>query len=273
MTAGPGHALARGMDNHLTRREEEQLFAEYRRTHDKKLEARLLQSQLGLVGRLTQHYLLKGIDERDLFQEGCIGLLEAIRRFDPSHGTRLSTYAAHWIRAYVFRYTLANYRLVRLGTTERQRRVFFRISALRARLEAAGLEPTPERLASILGVDRKSVVETESRMGARDLSLEAPEHSDGDRTRMATMAAHDLPADEALAAEELGEILRSERDRYRDELSDRRRELFDARWMEEAPPTLKAMADRFGVSRERTRQLEQKMLHELGDRVRARVAA
>jgi RNA polymerase sigma-32 factor len=87
------------------------------------------------------------------------------------------------------------------------------------------------------------------------------------------MAAGDLPADEALAADELGEILRSERDRYRDELCDRRRRLFDARWIEESPPTLKTMGERLGVSRERTRQLEQKMLNELGDRVRARLAA
>ncbi len=261
------------MDTFLSRQEEHRLFEEYRRTGDKKIEARLLQSQLALVGRLTQLYQLKGIDRRDLFQEGAIGLLQAIRRFDPSRGVRLSTYAAHWIRAYEFRYTLANYRLVRIGTTQVQRRIFFRLATLRARLTAAGIEPTAERLASLLGVDAASVVETESRLDARDLSLDAPLHSDGDTTRISRMATADAPVDERLADYELAAILRFERDRYRNSLDARRRTLFDARWVAEPAPTLKTMGDRLGVSRERARQLEQKMLGELGDRVRSKAAA
>jgi RNA polymerase sigma-32 factor len=261
------------MDTHLTREEEQRLFEEYRRTGDKKIETRLVESQLGLVGRLAQVYLLKGIDPHDLFQEGAIGLLEAVRRFDPSRGTRLSTYASHWIRAYVFRYTLANYRLVRLGTTERQRRVFYRISALRARLVAAGLEPTPARLAGLLGVDAQTVSETEARMDARDLSLDAPEHTDSDRTGLSRLATSERPADDAIAEQEIAAILRFERDRYRGSLSGRQRELFDARWLQESPPTLKTMGDRLGISRERARQIERKMLNELGTRVRAKVAA
>ena len=261
------------MDDHLTREEEGRLFAEYRRTHDQKIEARLLRSQLGLVGRLTQLYLLPGIDRRDLFQEGSIGLLEAIRRFDPSRGTRLSTYAAHWIRAFEFRHTLANYRLVRFGTTERQRRIFFRISGVRARLIAAGVEPTPQRLAAMMDVDWQSVVETQARMDARDLSIDAPAHGDSDHARVSSMPAAELPADDALADHEVDEILRFERDRYRDSLSGRRRELFDARWMVDSPQSLRKMGERLGVSRERARQLEQRMLGELGGRIRARIAA
>ena len=261
------------MDTFVTREEEQRLFTEYRRTGDKKIEARLLQSQLALVGRLTQLYLLTGIDQRDLFQEGAIGLLQAIRRFDPTRGTRLSTYAAHWIRAYEFRYLMANYRLVRIGTTERQRRIFFRLSSLRARLSSAGIEPTASRLATMLGVDAKTVVETEARMDARDLSLDAPEHSYGDRTRLARFATAEPAADDALADEEIAAILRFERERFRDSLDERRRKLFDARWVDPSPPTLKAMGDRLGISRERVRQIEQRMLHDLGERVRAKVAA
>lgn len=259
--------------DYLTRQEEQDLFAEYRRTGDPKLEARLLRSQLALVGRLTQLYLLSGIDPHDLFQEGAIGLLHAIRRFDPARGVRLSTYAAHWIRAFEFRYSLANYRLVRIGTTERQRRIFFRVSALRARLTAAGLEPTAERLAGILGVRAADVVETESRMDARDLSLDAPERTDADRTRMDRMATSDRRADDALADDEIAAIVRFERDRYRHTLDARRRHMFDARFVEEAAPTLQELGAQFGVSRERARQIERKMLDELRDRVAPRVAA
>ena len=257
---------------HLTRREEQALFAEYARTRDPKLEALLVESQLGLVGQMARAHQLRGIDKRDLFQEGAVGLLYAIRRFDPARGVRLSTYAAHWIRAFQFRYLLTNYRLVRVGTTDAQRRIFFRLAALRGRLTAAGIEPTPERIAGMLGVDVATVRTTQARMDARDLSLDAPA-SDGETARVDMMAAATVPADEALADEELAGIVRVERDRYRQSLSPRRRQLFDARWVGDDRPTLKEMGDRLGVSRERARQLEQKMLAELGDRVRSRLAA
>lgn len=257
---------------HLTRREEQELFADYARSGDRKIEARLVESQLGLVGQMARAHHLKGVDRRDLFQEGALGLVYAIRRFDPSRGVRLSTYAAHWIRAFQFRFLLANYRLVRVGTTDAQRRIFFRLAALRARLSAAGIEATPERVAGILGVDTRTVQTTQARLDAGDLSLDAPA-PDGETARVARMAASGLPADEALADDELAGIVRVERDRYRQSLSPRRRQLFDARWVGDERPTLKEMGERLGVSRERARQLEQKMLSELGDRVRSRLAA
>ena len=257
---------------HLTRREEQQLFAEYARTGDRKIEARLVESQLGLVGQMAHAHQLRGVDRRDLFQEGAVGLLYAIRRFDPERGVRLSTYAAHWIRAFQFRYLLANHRLVRIGTTDAQRRIFFRLSALRARLSAAGIEPTPERIAAILGVDAGTVQTTQARLDGRDLSLDAPAPA-RERARLDGMAASLVPADEVLADDELVGIVRVERDCYRGSLSPRRRQLFDARWMGDVRPTLKEMGDRLGVSRERARQLEQKMIAELRDRVRDRLAA
>jgi RNA polymerase sigma-32 factor len=185
----------------------------------------------------------------------------------------LSTYAVHWIRACEFRYTIANFRLVRVGTTQAQRRVFFRVAALRARLSAAGLEPTAERLASMLGVDTACVAETAARLGAGEVSLNAPVRDDSDRTRLDALAAAQAPADEALGDEELAAILRGERDRFRASLSDRRRALFDARWLDDDAPTLKEMGDRMGVSRERARQLEQRMLEDLAERVREKLAA
>jgi RNA polymerase sigma-32 factor len=260
------------MSPHLTRAEEQRLFAEYARSRDRKLEQRLMESQLGLVGRMAHAHRLRGIDWRDLFQEGCIGLLHAIRRFDPSRGVRLSTYAAHWIRAYQFRFLLANYRLVRLGRSQAERRIFFRLAAIEARLTARGEEPTAERIAGILGVDARTTQSMQSRLEARELSLDAKGRG-SDKSVVDRMAADALPADEALAQHERCEIVRAERDRYRPTLPARRRALFDARWLDDVSPTLREMGERLGVSRERARQIEQKMLSELGERVRDRLAA
>jgi RNA polymerase sigma-32 factor len=259
--------------SHLSRKEERALFARYQRTHDPGLEARLVQSLLGLVGQMARAYAVEGIDPRDLAQEGALGLVQAVRRFDPSRGLRLSTYAAFWIRAYQYRHLLANHRLVRVGTTQAQRRIFFRIRALRARLLAAGLEPTAERMASLMGVSAQAVRELEPRMDARELSLDAPHHDGADEARLARLAASEEPCDERAAALQLEAIVRQEREVYRATLNARRRELFDARWLSEEPPTLQQLGERFGITRERVRQLERQMLAELGERVRARLSA
>lgn len=259
------------MTDHLTRDAEQRLIEEYVRTQAPTIEDKLLRSQLGLVWRLARQHRARGIDLEDLVQEGAVGLLLAIRRFDPSRGVRLSTYAAWWIRAYQWRFLVQNHRLVRIGTTQEQRLIFFRLGALRARLEATGLEPTAERIAALLGVDAGVVREMEPRLRAGEQSLDAPAH-EGGRDRLDELPAGGIPADELAAARELDGIVGRERDLFRDTLDDRRRTLFDARWLAAEQPTLSEMGDRFGVSRERARQLEQGMLHQLRARIDDRLA-
>lgn len=257
---------------YLTRTEEARLLEEYQRTRDPRLEDRLVRSQLGLVARLARSHHAAGVDVRDLIQEGALGLLHAIRRFDVTRRVRLSTYAGWWIRAFQYRYLLQNHRLVRLGTTQQQRRIFFRLGALRARLTAAGLDATAERIARLLGVEADEVRRMEPRLSARDLSLDAPRRDGQPEARLDVLAAAEVPADERAAAAELCAIVKSERDRFRLSLPGRRRVLFDARWVDADPPSLQEMGERFGVTRERARQLEQEMLAELGRRVRARLS-
>src|SRR5689334_20727818 len=124
----------------LSRTEEQRLIAEYQRTHDRRIEEQLMRSQVGLVWRLARSHRLAGPELEDVVQEGMLGLLQAVRRFDAALGVRLSTYAAWWIRAFQYRYLMRNHRLVRLGTTQAQRRMFFRLNAVQTRLEAAGIE-------------------------------------------------------------------------------------------------------------------------------------
>jgi RNA polymerase sigma-32 factor len=257
----------------LSRDEERRLMAEYQRTRAPQLEERLVRSQQGLVWQLARSHRVTGVDLEDVVQEGMLGLLEAIRRFDPAVETRLSTYAAWWIRAYQYRYLMRNHRLVRIGTTQAQRRLFFRLHGLQARLEAAGLEPTAERIAAILRVDVEEVREVQPRLAAREVALDAPARA-GDRdTRVAELAAHTLPADDGVQAREESDILRGEVVALRRGLDGRRRRLFDARWLGDEQPTLCDMGREFGVTRERARQLEQGILSDLRTRVAACVSS
>jgi RNA polymerase sigma-32 factor len=260
------------MATYLTQKQEQALFAEYHRTGDRRIEERLMHPLFGLVGQLVRAYLPNGMDARDLFQEGAIGLLQAIRRFDPSRGVRLSTYASFWIRAFMFRYMISNYRLVRFGTTQAERRLFFRLNTVRGRLEAAGLEATAERVATMLGIDREGIDETAARLDLVDVSLDVPVPG-REAPRVSTLPSPMLNAEEELAKKQQAAIVRAERERYRSTLDPRRRAFLDARFGDDDRVTLQEMGDRFGVSRERARQIEQKMLGELRVRMRRGLAA
>jgi RNA polymerase sigma-32 factor len=256
----------------LSREEELSLIERYRLTSDRGIEDRLVRSQMRLVHQLANTHRLEGVEHADLVQEGALGVLHALRRFDPERAVRLSTYATWWIRAYQYRHVLQNCRLVRVGLSRAQRRVFFRLRGVRARLAAAGLEPTAARLAELMGVSESVALAAAQRLDTRELSLDQPlgdERHDSTRDNLPDGGA---PVDELASARQTARIIATERERYRATLSGRRRELFDARWLDEEQPTLQEMARRFGVSRERTWQIEQSMLQALRKRLRHRVA-
>jgi RNA polymerase sigma-32 factor len=256
----------------LTREEELSLIERYRRTSDRRLEDLLVRSQMRLVHHMANYHRLEGVEHADLVQEGALGVLQALRRFDPGRGVRLSTYATWWIRAYQYRHILQNCRLVRVGISRAQRRVFFRLRSVRARLTAAGLEPTTARLAELMGVSESVARTTAQRLDTRELSLDQPLGDERGSAAVDYLADSAVPIDEVASARQVAGIVKKERERYRATLSGRRRELFDARWLDEEQPTLQEMATRFGVSRERTRQIEQSMLEVLRKRLRPQVA-
>jgi RNA polymerase sigma-32 factor len=249
----------------LTREEEKTITREYQRTGDPELARRLVTANLRLVIKLAYEYRRAYKNMMDLIQEGNIGLMQAVKRYDPYRGVKLSSYSAWWIRAYMLRYILNNWRLVKLGTTQAQRKLFFNLNKQKAKLTSMGVEPTPERIAARLGVKEKEVIEMDRRMSSSEASLDAP-LGDGDGRSVARgelMASGDRATDEYVASRELGELLNKHLAIFRKRLDGKDLVIFDKRMIAEDPLTLQKLGDGFGVSRERVRQLESRLAGKL----------
>jgi RNA polymerase sigma-32 factor len=244
----------------LTPDEQLVLARRYWRTHERKLEERLMRSQIRLVMKLARQ-LGRPRDRDDLVQEGCLGVLQAIRHFEPKRGVRLSTYAAWWIRAYQLRWLVANHRLVRVGKTALQRRAFFEGRALRRRLTTAGLNAAPDELARRLRVDPERLARDLSCIDAREVDMDFSLPLEGD------------DAEAQLGAAETTKVVADEVRHFVAGLDGRSRKIVSARWLDEKPATLREMGRRLGVSRERVRQLEGRLLAELKERLPADLAA
>ena len=263
----------------LSREQEHELAKRWVETGDREAGRRLVTSNLRLVVKLANEYRRGYQNLLDLVQEGNVGLLKAVDRFDPYRGIKLSTYAAWWIRAYILKYILANWRLVKLGTTQNQRKLFYNLNKQRRALEAAGVEPTSENLADALDVSTQEVVEMQKRLAAPDASLHAP-IGDGDAgglTKLDLLANTDdeFDPESTVEAAQFKQLLSEKLRRFGADLKGREAELFSERLMAEAPVTLQSLGERWGVSRERARQVEKRMLlrlraflhDELGDAV------
>jgi RNA polymerase sigma-32 factor len=256
----PLQAYMREVQRHplLSKTEEHELATRYVKEGDLDAAARLVTANLRLVVKLAYEYRRAYRNMMDLIQEGNIGLMQAVKRYDPYRGVKLSSYAAWWIRAYMLRYMLNNWRMVKLGTTQAQRKLFFNLNKEKARLSAMGIEPTPAEIADRLHVDEKEVIEMDRRLSRGDASLDAPV-GDGDNSSVARVEL--LPSglggpEVDTTSAQLNEILREQLGRFRTTLSGKDALIFDKRMVAEEPLTLQELGDEFGVSRERVRQLE-----------------
>ena len=249
----------------LTRGEEQHLARLYRDRQDREAARRLVTSNLKLVVKIAFLYNKVYANLMDLIQEGNLGLLQAVRKFDPDRGTRLPTYASWWIKAYIIKFILDNFRIVRVGTTNDRRKLLMNLRKEKQRLEAEGIAPTPRLIAKNLNVSEGDVIDVENSIRAHDLSLDATTSSDSNLYYLETLASTEDLIDEKLAAGELKDLIESKFAQFAEGLGERERVILLQRLIAEEPLTLQAIADRYGVTREAIRVSEKKLVEKVKD--------
>lgn len=256
----------------LSPEETQALAVQFLETQDPGIAARLVTSNLRLVVKIAYEYRRAYKNIMDLVQEGNIGLMQAVKHYDPYRGVKLSSYSALWIRAYILRFILNNWRLVKLGTTQAQRKLFYNLNKTRAALQAKGIDPSHADIAKELGVSENDVAEMDVRLAQSERSLDAPVGDADGRSisRVDMMPSSNIGPDLQAEGSELHSILRDRLGEFRKTLIGRDKELaiFDERLVADEPLTLQELGDRFGVSRERVRQLEQRVTTRLREYLR-----
>jgi len=228
---------------------------------DKDLDAveKLTVSNLRLVVKIAMGYYNTYLNILDLIQEGNVGLLHAVKKYNPYKGTKFSTYAQFWIRAYILKYLMDSWSLVKVGTTQGQRKLFFRLNKEKRRLESLGLYPAPKLLASTLQVKEEEVVEMETRLTCNDVYLEAPLYDEGTDTMMDVLSTDD-DVEDIVSEKDTQNVLKERIKAFKTTLNEKEACILDHRLMSEEPRTLEEIGTRFHISRERVRQIEQRIL-------------
>ena len=251
----------------LEPQEEFDLAVKLRDTGDLNAAKALVSANLRLVVKIAFEYRTFYSNLLDLIQEGNIGLMKAVSKFDPTKGARLGYYASWWIRSYILKYLLDNFRLVRVGTTQAQKKLFYHLMREKERLEAQGLLAGPKLLAEKLNVREKDVVEMEQRLSGKgaELSLDTPvDGKDGKPTSHLELLADDHEsADDALARDQLIKLLRDQLPEFKKVLNEKELRLLKDRLLADEPKTLQEVADLYGLTRERARQIEAKVIEKL----------
>ena len=273
----PMAAYLREVQRHplLTPEETHALAVKFLETQDPRVAAKMVTANLRLVVKIAYEYRRAYKNIMDLVQEGNIGLMQAVKRYDPYRGVKLSSYAAWWIRAYILRFILNNWRLVKLGTTQAQRKLFFNLRKKKAELLAMGIDPTNAEVAKSLNVPETDVADMDARLAASEKSLDAPVgDAEGRSIAKVDMMPSLVDGPEALMADgELQSLLKSKLAEFRKTLNGKDKEMaiFDHRLVAEDPLTLQELGDKFGISRERVRQLEQRLTGRLRDYLRTEI--
>ncbi|MDR2549334.1 MAG: RNA polymerase factor sigma-32 [Desulfobulbus sp.] len=248
----------------LSREETEALAMRFQETGDPDAAYRLVSSNLRLVVKVAmdfQKYWMQNF--MDLIQEGNVGLVQATKKFDPYRGVKFSYYAAYWIRAYILKFIMDNWRLVKIGTTQAQRKLFFSLNKEKKFLESQGFKPEVKLLAERLNVKESEVIEMGQRMDNWDVSLEAPVRSDSEDEQK-NFLPHDGPGiEEMVASQEMRERLAVILADLSTRLNDKEQVILTTRLLSDEPKTLQTIADEFNISRERVRQIEANLLKKL----------
>jgi RNA polymerase sigma-32 factor len=247
----------------LDREEERELTSSYAEKPERDVAVRLITSNLRLVVKIALEYRGPWSQLLDLIQEGNLGLLQAVQKFDPGKNIRLSSYAQWWIRAYILKFLMDNHRLVKVGTTQAQRKLFYNLKREREKLERQGFRPTPRLLARALRVRVSDVIEMDARLSSREVRLDAPIR-EGERDPLIDLLPSDQPSiEELLAIHQISKKLLQKLDEFAVGIDGRELEIWNRRLLAEKPATLQALGNLFGVSRERARQLEARVMLKL----------
>ncbi len=247
----------------LSSEEERRLVLRYREDEDQDAAYRLVTANLRLVVKIAMIYRSVYFNVMDLIQEGNIGLIEAMKRFDPYKGARLPTYASWWIKAYIIKFILDNFRIVRVGTTNERRKLLFNLRKEKERLSLQGIEPTPARIAKRLNVSVENVKDIEQNMESHDLSLNSYVNEGQSIQYQDTLRATEELVDEKIARGELQKLFSDKIQEFAQTLSERERYILSERLIAQEPKTLQEIANRFGVTREAIRLNEKGLVKKI----------
>jgi RNA polymerase sigma-32 factor len=248
----------------LSREETEELAVRFQETGDPDAAYRLVSSNLRLVVKVAmdfQKYWMQNF--MDLIQEGNVGLVQATKKFDPYRGVKFSYYAAYWIRAYILKFIMDNWRLVKIGTTQAQRKLFFSLNKEKKFLESQGFKPEVKLLAERLNVKESEVIEMGQRMDNGDVSLEAPMRSDSEDEQKNFLPYNGPGIEEIVSSQEMRERIAVILAELSTRLNEKEQVILRSRLLTDEPKTLQTIADEFHISRERVRQIESNLLKKL----------
>jgi len=250
----------------LINRDQERYLAARVQDHDDDQAAyELVVSNLRLVVKIAlkfQRFWNRNL--LDLIQEGNVGLMQAVRKYDPNRNVKFSYYASFWIKAYILKYMQDNWRMVKVVTTEGQRKLFYKLKQERRKLSAMGIDADSKRLSQRCGVEEKDIVDMDQRLLNRDISLDAPLNEDSDTDWVDFLRVdEDKSIEEEVSERQIDSMVNHKVREFREKIPFREREILDLRIYSDSPMTLQSLGDRLGLSRERVRQLEKQIMEEL----------
>jgi len=250
----------------LTREEEKELATKVYEHDDPDAAYVMVTSNLRLVVKIALEFQRIWMQNLlDLIQEGNIGLMHAVRKFDPYKNVKFSYYASFWIKAYILKFIMDNWRLVKIGTTQGQRKLFFKLKKEKQKLIDEGFDPKPKLLSERLGVSEKEVVDMGQRLDGWDVSLDAPLKDDSDSDRIDFISTEAESIDDHVAKKEMESILHDKIEEFRKKMTKREIEIFNERIFSDDPITLQEIGDKYGISRERVRQIEKNIIKKMRD--------
>jgi RNA polymerase sigma-32 factor len=247
----------------LSREEEHRLAVDYKEYGNLQAAYKLVTANLRLVVMIAREYQKAFKNLLDLVQEGNMGLMEAVKNFDPYRGVRFPSYAVWWIRAYMIRYIMNDWRMVKIGTTQAQRKLFFNLQKEKEKIETEGLTPGPKLLAQRLNVKEDEVVEMEQRLASRDLSVDMPMGDDEEATLLHFLPDQKESPEEQLAETQYQQLLREKMEQFAGALKDKELVIFRERLLNEEPLTLREIGEKYDISRERVRQIDDRVKRKL----------